>query len=224
MSEKKKVQGKLEWATAHFGVESRYNVLYRDRQGLGGCAEGAHGQARHCHDTTTIRPRHGQKRLRHGWPARRASGSAHTHGLAVEVCRDTNGCIVTGGAGLVSRHSALAAAIRHSSAPRYDAGSCDTRGIARDTACSACMAGVCVAIQTLYLDRGACDTARVIARDMTCDMASAGCDMTGRGPRYGPVRTTTRCCARGLGTVCAQRARSLGHGCVHCAVDPVLTQ
>ena len=27
---------KLEWATAHFGVGSRYNVLYRDKQGMGG--------------------------------------------------------------------------------------------------------------------------------------------------------------------------------------------
>ena len=33
---------KLEWANVHFGVGSRYNVLYRDRHGLG-----AHGQARH---------------------------------------------------------------------------------------------------------------------------------------------------------------------------------
>ena len=38
------VQRKLEWAIAHFGDESRYNVLYRKRQGLGGSAAGAYGQ------------------------------------------------------------------------------------------------------------------------------------------------------------------------------------
>ena len=30
---KKKMQWNLEWATTHYGVESRYNALYRDRQG-----------------------------------------------------------------------------------------------------------------------------------------------------------------------------------------------
>ena len=50
------VQGKLEWATAHLSVESRYSVLYRDRQGLGDSTVGAHGQAGHdheAHDTAT---------------------------------------------------------------------------------------------------------------------------------------------------------------------------
>ena len=52
---KKRVQGKLEWATAHFSVESRYNVLYRDRKGLVGYAAGVHGQVGHDHDMATTR-------------------------------------------------------------------------------------------------------------------------------------------------------------------------
>ena len=32
VSEKKKCRN-LEWATAYYGVESRYNAFYRDRQG-----------------------------------------------------------------------------------------------------------------------------------------------------------------------------------------------
>ena len=47
MSEKKSVQEiKLEWATAYFGVESQYNVLYRDIHGLG-VQLGAHGKEQH---------------------------------------------------------------------------------------------------------------------------------------------------------------------------------
>ena len=47
MSGKKSVQKiKLEWATAYFGVESQYNVLYRDMHGLG-VQLGVHGKERH---------------------------------------------------------------------------------------------------------------------------------------------------------------------------------
>ena len=45
--EKKKTCRKLEWATTHFGVGSRYNVLYCDRQGLGGSIEAHSGTPRH---------------------------------------------------------------------------------------------------------------------------------------------------------------------------------
>ena len=38
-------------------------------------------------------------------------------------------------------------------------------------------------------------------------------------PRHDLVGAETRRCARGLGAVLAQRVRSLGHGCVHCALD-----
>ena len=47
---KKKVQWNLKWTTAHSGVESRCNALYRDRQGW------EERMARQ------VRPRYGQKR------------------------------------------------------------------------------------------------------------------------------------------------------------------
>ena len=56
-------------------------------------------------DTANSASRHDQEALRHCQPALRASGSARAHGLAAGVCRDTNGCIVIGGAGLASQHS-----------------------------------------------------------------------------------------------------------------------
>ena len=78
-----------------FCVGSRYNKLY--------CDTGAQG---HSWPGRT-RLRHSKEALRHGWPAHRASD---VDGLAVGVCRDTIGCIVIGGACLVSQHSAPGAA------------------------------------------------------------------------------------------------------------------
>ena len=62
--------------------------------------------------------------------------------------------------------------------------------------------------------RHPCATTRSVH---ACDMATI---RLGRGPRYGSTRATTQRCAHAW----VQRAHSLGHGCVHYALDPVLTQ
>ena len=58
---------KLEWATAHFGVGSQYNVLYHDMQGLGGSTGARRGAQWHA---TTRRSRAATRpscpRARHG--------------------------------------------------------------------------------------------------------------------------------------------------------------
>ena len=96
-------------------------------------------------------------------------------------------------------------------------------------------AGAYIAIQILYRDwKGACDIA-VCAHDTACDTASARCDTLATrlglatirrryAPRHGSVRAVTRRYASGLGAVRARPGRNLGHGCAHCALDPVLTQ
>ena len=87
--------------------------------------------------------------------------------------------------------------------------------------------GACVAIQSLYRDRGAYDM-EACARDTACDTASAPCDTTCDTDRHDhdttPVRATTppnACCDKAL---CVRLMHSLDHRCVHCALDPVLTQ
>ena len=84
MSDKKKIlqEMKLEWATAHFGVGSRYNVLYSDRQGLGGSVGARSGM-----------PRHGAARLWHSQPTRTTRPSARGMGSGSRY----NFCIVTRG-------------------------------------------------------------------------------------------------------------------------------
>ena len=108
---------KLEWATAHF-----HSVLGHDTTNcivtqLGrGVQQGA-----------MIR----SAALLHGpmtWPARvQGRAVARARSLASEVCRDTNDCIVTGGAGLASRHGALGAAIRRPAPYDTEQERCDTR-------------------------------------------------------------------------------------------------
>ena len=137
------VQGKLKWATVHFGVESRYNVLYRDRQGWGGSAVGAHGQARHGHDTATTQPRYGQEAHDTAGPRSMACGSTRSRGLAGGVCHNTIICILTAGTGLASQHGELGVAIRRSSALRHGTGALQharqlarhgaRQGLSRDT-------------------------------------------------------------------------------------------
>ena len=55
---KKKKKQKLEWATTHLVVESRYTVLYRDRHGLG--APGGTTRPRGCAGAHSGTPRYGQ--------------------------------------------------------------------------------------------------------------------------------------------------------------------
>ena len=57
-------------------------------------------------------------------PRVRACCSAHAHSLANKVCHNTNDCILIGGVGLASRHSAPGSVIRR----------CDTAQCARDMA------------------------------------------------------------------------------------------
>ena len=107
MSEKKrkkkeKTCRKLEWAIAHF-----HFVLGHD---IADCIVTLLGWARTREATIQLAAL-----------SRGASGNTHAHGLAVGVCRDTNGCIVIGGAGLVSRHSAPRVAIQRSSALQHGA-------------------------------------------------------------------------------------------------------
>ena len=47
VKKKKKKKQKLEWATAHLDVESRYTVLYHDRHGLGASGGLAWGKSRY---------------------------------------------------------------------------------------------------------------------------------------------------------------------------------
>ena len=68
----------------------------------------------------------------------------------------------------------------------------------------------------LIVTRGG-DDITTCASDTTCDTTSARCDMAGRGPLYSAS-------AHHDTAPNARRARGLGHGCVHCALDPVLTQ
>ena len=45
-----------------------------------------------------------------------------------------------------------------------------------------------------------------------------------RALRHNKARPATRRCARGLGAMLTQRARSQGPVCAHCALDPILIQ
>ena len=109
---------------------------------------------------------------------------------------------------------------------RYGAEGCDMRSSVRDMVRSGHEARNCVAIQFCIVTEGSCDTALQHMRARN-DTAGHACDMTGRRPLYGPVRTTTWRHAHGLGAMRAARelyVRSLGSGCAPCAPNPVLTQ
>ena len=56
---------------------------------------------------------------------------------------------------------------------------------------------------------GSCDTALQRAR-ARIDTAGHACNTTGKGPRYGPARTTTRRYALDLGVVWAQGGPRVG--------------
>ena len=103
---------------------------------------------------------------------------------------------------------------------------CDTAATCCDTTYDTAEGARCrswVAIQFLYHGRrGARDTA-ACSRDTACDTTNARCDT----PTTRLVRPTTWPSARCDMALCARprrSVRSLGHGCVHCAVDLVLTQ
>ena len=112
MRKKKKKKQKLEWATAHLVVESRYSVLYRDRHGLG--APGGATRPRGLVGARSGMPRYGLPRatirsvgLRHGRPTRKGERRACEGLAAGGVCCDTINCIVTGrrlSRWVVSRH------------------------------------------------------------------------------------------------------------------------
>ena len=68
-------------------------------------------------------------------------------------------------------------------------------------------------------------------RQQRCNTAACAATLPGTttiwrqcAPRHGSVCPATRRSARGQGAVQARPVRSLGHGCVHCSLDPVLTQ
>ena len=132
----------------------------------------ARAQPRHDRACTTIRRDTAQRSL--------------TGGLASGVCRDTILYIVTGGAGLASRHSVPGAAIWHS-AP------CDTQG----------------------RNRGACAT-RALCRDTIFVSQAGGCDTASvrAATRQGALTTrpgrgaTTRPSTHHDTALCAQPRRS----------------
>ena len=162
---------RLDGVLPIFQSESRYNGLYRDI-GRRGVQQGA-----------TIRT----ATLRHGpttWPARATTRSACTQGRAAHahawlghgVSRDTRFV------------SWLGATIW---CPDMAQQGCDTtqqRPVTRTAASpTRRTAGACVAIQTLYRDRRACNTT-ACARDT----ANARYDMVGHGHDTAPVYATTR--------------------------------
>ena len=165
------------------------------------------------HDTArrpcNTAPRHGQQGPRHGRPKRRGKRRAFTHGLARGESQYKKIISWLGATVCVAIWRSRAAIQRCDTA-------CETVGHACDTARSAC-GGSWVTIHFLYHDRrGARDTTMC-----ACDTATTRRQCA---PRHSPVRAATRRCARDLGVVRAQPVRSLGHVCVHCALDPVLTQ
>ena len=144
MNEKKKsVFREAGLATAHFpalGHDTIYCIVTGKGTGAQGCAAGGHdtasSPATQPHDTASKGPRHPR-------PARGASGSARSHGLATTVCRDTKFGIVTGGGDIALRHgsSACDTALRYNPAR--------ARHSAQRT-----WHGLWVTIQFLYCDRG----------------------------------------------------------------------
>ena len=84
--------------------------------------------------------------------------------------------------------------------------------------------GACVAIQTLDCDRGGLrhgvrNRARHGLRHDQCALRHGWRRATIRrqcAPQHGVVRTAW--------AQCVHSVRSLGHGCVHCTLDPVLTR
>ena len=151
----------------------------------------ARAQPRHDRACTTIRRDTAQRSL--------------MGGLASGVCRDTILYIVTGGAGLASRHSVPGAAIRHSApcdTQGRNRGACTTRALCRDT--------------IFVSQAGGCDTASVCAATRQGALTTR----PGRGPRHDPARTMTRRCAHNLGAV----GEKPGSGCAPGAPNPVLTQ
>ena len=122
---------------------SRYSRLYRDTAGVGAQGMG--------HDTARAQPRHDRAcaTIRRDTAQRSHAGS-----LASGVCHDTILCIVTGGAGLASRHSAPRAAIRRSTPCDTVQRCCDMQG----SACGACAARA-LCRDTIFVSRvGGCDT------------------------------------------------------------------
>ena len=167
------------------------------------------------HDTAAIRQPRAKTRPAHA----QGHATARAQGLASGVCRDTILCNVTGGAGLESRYKAPGAATR--AAARATWRSVRTRQ------------GLVLRYKLCIVTGGGrrCDmvgpnaaTRRASARVLEATQQ----DMPATRPRGGHDTTqytaTTRRCVRGLDSVRVQRACSLGHGCVHCALDPILTQ
>ena len=123
------------------------------------------------------------------------------------MCHDTNDCIMIGGADLVSRHRTLRVVIRRP-AP------CDTTQERCFTHGSALCMGLSVTIQFCITTGGA------IRQEATCDTAPK----LHNKALYEPRNDASARHDTAQHTACVQPVRSLGHGCVHCALDPVLTQ
>ena len=136
-------------------IESRYNVLYRDRQGwgcskvattqLGDPATRTHDTARKGHDTVGL--------------CAGACGSARARAAWLAEGHDTKFCIMAEGGDLWVEIQHNKAMIRRNNAPRYGVGSCVTYGSARGET----QQGLCVSIQFCIAGREAvtwraCDT------------------------------------------------------------------
>ena len=119
-------------------------------------------------------------------PRTRSSCNASARGLASEVCRDTNDCIMTGGAGL--RHGVGRLRYMRQRA-RHDAQCARQRFRSR---------------YKFFILIGGGDETAVCARDTAYDMANARFDTAGHGHDMAPVCATTRRCAHGLSAVCTQ--------------------
>ena len=147
----------LEWATAYFSSLSHDTMDCIVTQGTGASSKGAtilpKGPTTQPHDTAA--KGHDTAGLRAG-----ASG-AHACGWPDHRVSCDTKFVSWLGATFVSQYGTARL--------RYSVATCAT---ALETRCAA---GACVAIQTLYRDRGACDTANC-ARGMAYDTASACCN------------------------------------------------
>ena len=119
------------------------------------------------------------------------------------MCHNTNDCIVTGGAGLASRHSAPGATIRRSTALRHGAGALRH---ARQRARQGLNCDTIFCIVTEGRRHGVRHSARHGLRHGQCAL------------QHGQRGATTRRPARGLDTMRAQL------GFLRCSPNPVLTQ
>ena len=173
---------------------SRYRELYRDtgpgRQGWARSKK-ATIQPGHGHDTASQGPRYGPVRVRHGAQRSRHGPARAQHGfyLLIQFCILTRkGCKMVGPDAVTRRASERVRAATLQGGARDTAeGAVTRRGLALDTSRSrrSTTQRLCATTQPVHTY----DTTIIWPR---------------RRPRYGPVRTTTRRCAHGLGAACTQ--------------------